>query len=187
MSEYTSEVLEVRPYLDMELLMSVSQENRVDGNTMEMMTQFWESWAPRLNVRKLKVGKIQYLAVWLDESVEADVDGVWDTSPSSAFLAGSLAQVMVMCAVNQVLPEVQDAGCAPAPKPTDGLVEALEEEGCPYNADATALSRRFAVITHFPFKGACEICYLQKDCPKGAGMNKDASSIVLPGFERGQD
>lgn len=182
MADYTSETLEVRPYLDMELFMSVSQESRMDGDTMDRMAELWEKWSPSLVVRKLKVGKIQYLAVWLGDDVEADIDRVWDESPSSAYLAGTLAQVMVMCAVNQVLPEVQDAGCAPAPKPTDALVDAMEAEGCPYNAQVTALDRKFAVITHFPFKGACEICFLQKDCPKGSGQ--DSGSIVLPGYER---
>ncbi|MFV0347324.1 MAG: hypothetical protein ACK5JO_01970 [Halodesulfovibrio sp.] len=186
MADYTSEAMEVRPYLDMELLMSVSQESRVDGNTMDLMGQLWEKWAPHLSARKLKVGKIQYLAVWLADEVEADVDNIWDESPSSAYLAGSLAQVMVMCALNQLLPEVQDAGCAPAPKPTDGLVDAMEAEGCPYNEQGTMLSRKFAIVTHYPFKGACEICYLQKDCPKGSG-SQDSGSIVLPGYERGDD
>ncbi len=184
MADYSSEVLDIRPYLDMELFMGVSQESRVDGDTMDYMARLWEEWGPCLNVRTLKVGKIQYLAVWLDEAAEKRVDAVWDESPSSAYLAGSLAQVLVMCAVNQVLPEVQDAGCAPAPKPTDALVEAMEAEGCPYNAEGTALSRRYAVVTHFPFKGACEICFLQKECPKGSGMGQDSGSFVLPGYER---
>ncbi len=185
MADYTSEVVEIRPFLDMELLMSVSQESRVDGDTMDRMAELWERWSPKLEVRKLKVGKIQYLAVWLGDGVEEDIDAIWDESPSSAYLSGTLAQVLVMCAVNQLLPEVQDAGCAPAPKPTDGLVEAMEAEGCPYNELGTALSRKFAIVTHFPFKGACEICYLQKECPKGSG-SQDSGSVVLPGYERGE-
>ena len=39
-------------------------------------------------------------------------------------------------------------------------------------------------MTHYPFKGGCEICHLQSNCPKGQGKS-EAASVVLPGYERG--
>ncbi|MEG2140264.1 MAG: hypothetical protein RRY20_05700, partial [Bilophila sp.] len=89
-----------------------------------------------------------------------------------------------MAAVHEVVPEIEEAGCAPAPKPTAALRAALEAEGVPYKNDTDpTLSRRYAVVTHSPFKGGCEICVLQRDCPKGQGQNQ-AASLVLPGYEQ---
>ena len=183
MAEYTSENLEAKPYFDIELLLKLSQETRVDGELMDKMSALWEKWLNHLTVKKIKVGKIQYLAVWLDEEVEKDTDGAWDESPSDAFMITNLAQAFVMGSIYSLLPDVETAGCAPAPRPTDGLVEAMEDLGCPYNDNASALSRRYAVLTFYPFKGACDICYLQPDCPKGNGEDKGSGSFTLPGFE----
>lgn len=91
---------------------------------------------------------------------------------------------MCMSAVQEVLPQVEDAGCAPAPRPTEALREALSGLGLEYCEDAPTLNRRFALVTHYPFKGGCEICHLQSNCPKGQGKS-EAASVVLPGYERG--
>ena len=75
---------------------------------------------------------------------------------------------------------------AESPKPTATLREALAAEGIPYSNDKDPiLSRRYAVVTHYPFKGGCEICVLQSNCPKGQGQ-MEAASVVLPGYERPQ-
>lgn len=145
-----------------------------------------EELAPAHDREGHRHGQIKYLLVALDESVEQDVDKAWEGSPSNAFLYNALAQTMCMAAVHAVIPEVQDAGCAPAPKPTATLREALEAEGIPYSNDKDPiLSRRYAVVTHYPFKGGCEICVLQSNCPKGQGQ-MEATSVVLPGYEHPQ-
>ncbi|MFV0421414.1 hypothetical protein [Oleidesulfovibrio sp.] len=184
MAEHTSEAVEVTPYFDVEMFMGVAQETRIGGQMMDRLVDCWEKWSKELTVRRVKAGKIEYLVVWLGEPVEVEVDGLWEKSPSEAHLYNSLAQSIVMAAVHEILPEVQDAGCAPGPKPTEALKDALEAEGIPYNLSETALSRRYAVVTHYPFKGGCEICYLLPNCPKGNGDNS-SSTIVLPGFESG--
>lgn len=120
-------------------------------------------------VLKLDTGKIRYLLIWLDESVEKEVDEAWAKSATEGFRLNALAQTMCMCTVYQAEPEVQDAGCAPAPRPTEALRQALAAEGVPYQEDGPTLSRRYAVLTHFPFRGACDICVLQPDCPKANG------------------
>lgn len=182
MSGYSAKDLEVNPYFDLELLMSVSQEGRIGSDIMDVLADAWDAWIPHAKARHIETPKGGYLLAWLDEAVEDAVDDKWEERPSEAFLFNALAQVMCMGIVHYLLPEVEDAGCASAPKPTDELADALEAEGVPYLVmGEPGLSRRFAVVTHYPFKGGCEICALRKDCPKANGT-KDFS-ITLPGHD----
>lgn len=175
------EHLDVQPWFDMEMFMSLSQETRMDGDTMDRCMTQWKTWTPHLQVRRLDVGKQQYLLVELAEAVDNEVDAAWDKAPAQAFFLNALAQTMCMSAVHDVLPQIEDAGCAPAPRPTDELRAALVQAGVPYQAKGPGLSRRFAVLTPYPFKGGCEVCALKADCPKGNGSG---SSVLLPGYEQ---
>ena len=174
---------EVVPYFDMEGFMVMSQESRLGGATLERLIKLWGEWLPRLEVREIAAGAISYLAVWLPEDVEQQVDAAWEKSPSDGWQDNNLAQFLCMAAVRELLPQVEDAGCAPAPRPTEALKAALAELGLHYKEGAATLDRRFAVVTHFPFKGGCEICHLQGQCPKGQGQSQ-AASVLLPGYER---
>lgn len=185
MPNYSTETLEVTPCLDMELLLENSQETRVDGAVMDRLADCWGKWMPHLHARKIEIGKDSYLTVWLDEEVEESVDEIWDDAPSEAFLFNSLAQTMCMCAVYALVPEVGEAGCAPAPKPTLDLKTALEKEGLrdPDEENAgLSLQRRYAVATYYPFRGGCDICDLMEQCPKLKGGGD--YSVVLPGHEQ---
>lgn len=182
MSTQNIESVNVTPYFDVELIMGISQEKRLGGAALERLATLWERWLPELSVRIIDTGKVKYLVAWLGESVESTVDASWAESPSQAYLDNALAQALCMGAVHTALPEIEEAGCAPAPRPTDALREALAQAGLPYKDDGAALSRRYAVVTHYPFKGACEICHLQAQCPKGQGQ-AGAASVVLPGYE----
>ena len=136
MTAFTTEKIDVEPWFDMELFMGVSQETRLGGDVMDRFMTLWKNWLPHLTVKGIDTGKIKYLLVALDESVEQDVDKAW--------------------------------------------------EGSPYSNDKDPiLSRRYAVVTHYPFKGGCEICVLQSNCPKGQGQ-MEATSVVLPGYEHPQ-
>ena len=179
---YTREELPVRPIFDMELLLGLLQETRLGGQVVEDLANTWERWLPLLHVLKLDTGKIRYLLIWLDESVEKEVDEAWAKSATEGFRLNALAQTMCMCTVYQAEPEVQDAGCAPAPRPTEALRQALAAEGVPYQEDGPTLSRRYAVLTHFPFRGACDICVLQPDCPKANGSTDAAFHTVELGL-----
>ena len=164
MSEITVTEHEIRPYFDMEGFMTLSQESRLGGATLERLCKLWEEWMPQLKVCEIKTAKISYLAVWLPESVEQQVDAAWEKSPSDGWQDNNLAQYMCMAAVR----------------------EALSGLGLEYREDAPTLNRRFALVTHYPFKGGCEICHLQSNCPKGQGKS-EAASVVLPGYEQGAD
>lgn len=182
MSEYTVKELAAEPYFDLELLLGVSQETRISGEMMDAISDAWDRWLQEARVRQIETGKGTYLLAWLEEAVEDEVDEKWDEAPSEAFMFNALAQVMCMGLVHALLPEVEDAGCAPAPKPTDELADALEDLGVPYlTPGEPGLARRFAVVTYYPFKGGCEICMLQKDCPKAGGDK--GMTITLPGHE----
>jgi len=181
---YSAEPLEIHPYFDLELIMSMGQETRLGGAVTERLMLLWEQWMPEVHALHVKTDPIAYLAVWLNETVEEEVDRAWVESPSDAYLYNTLAQVLCMSTVYGILPEVQETGCAPAPHVTDKLRAALSAEGLPYTPSGTP-TRRYAVVTHYPFKGGCEICSLQHACPKAQGMG-EAASILLPGYERGE-
>lgn len=185
MPSFTTEKLEVTPYMDIELLLSNSQETRVEGKLMDKLAEYWGKWMSNLHALRINVGKDSYLAVWLDEEIEDSVDDIWDDAPSEAFMFNALAQTMCMSAVHELLPEVVEAGCAPAPKPTLDLKLALEANKL-RDEDETntglALNRRYAVTTYYPFRGGCDICALQEECPKLQGGADYA--ITLPGYEQ---
>ncbi len=180
MSDYTIKDLEVTPHFDLELLMSTCRETRIGGELMDKLADAWDRWLPHAKAKLIESGKESYLLAWLEEPVEEDVDDMWEQSPSEAFIFNGLAQVMSMGIVHSLLPQVEEIGCAPAPHPTDVLADALEAESVPYLImGEPGLTRRYAVVTHHPFRGGCEICMLQKQCPKsGGGM-----TVTLPGFE----
>jgi hypothetical protein len=179
---HSAEHMEIHPYFDLELLMSMSGETRLGGAVTERLMQMWEQWLPEVHALRIGTDPVEYLAVWLNEKVEEDVDKAWEESPTEAYLYNALAQVLCMGVVHGILPEIQDAGCAPAPRATDKLRAALAAEGLPYTPSDT-LARRYAVLTHYPFKGGCEICTLLHACPKGQGKGEGAS-VLLPGYER---
>lgn len=182
-SAYTVEELKLTPYFDMEQFLVMTQETRLGGAVLERLCRLWERWMPELTAKIVDTGKIKYLVVALSAQVEEDVDASWERSPTDGYQDNVLAQLLCMSAVQEVLPDVADAGCAPAPRPTEALRAALEELGVPYRDCEPTLVRRYAVVTHYPFKGACEICHLQPECPKGQGRAEE-TSFVLPGFEK---
>ena len=91
MTAFTTEKIDVEPWFDMELFMGVSQETRLGGDVMDRFMTLWKNWLPHLTVKGIDTGKIKYLLVALDESVEQDVDKAWEGSPSNAFLYNALA------------------------------------------------------------------------------------------------
>lgn len=182
MSACTVDKLDCRPEFDLYGFMDLSQETRLDGPLMERLGKLWDEWLPKLSSYKVVCGKISYLLIWLPEDVEVYVDKTWKESPSDGFFANTLAQYMIMQSVNDLMPQVETVGCAPAPRPTESLKEVLKEFDLGYNEEMDVLNRRFAVVTFYPFRGGCEICHLQKHCPKGNG--ETGTSVVLPGFEK---
>ena len=115
MSTHTKEVLQVRPFFDFELMLGLLSETRLGGKVLEEMADTWERWLPKLHAIKIETGKGRYLALWLDPEVEDEVDAERAKSVEYGYRMSALAQTMIQCAVYQLLPEVEEAGCAPAP------------------------------------------------------------------------
>lgn len=182
MSKYTTEILPIKPYFDTESIMGLLQETRLGGKVLEDLVNTFERWSDHLTCKVFKFEKDNYVAVWLDESVEKEIDEKWGDAPETSFRLNCLGQNLVMNAVYQILPDVENAGCAPCPAPNDALAEALKAENIPYIEGEPTLVRRFSVLTTVPFRGACEICYLKESCPKFNGQSDSFHSVELPGF-----
>ena len=164
----------IPPYFDLEFFLQTAGETRLDGATMDTCLALWNEWCASLVCRTVRAGNCGYLAVWLEENVETAVDTAWEKSPSHGFLLNALAQTLCMCAVHERVPEIEEAGCAPVPKPSGELADTLIAAGLPARAGTgLELARRYAVVTRQPFGGACEICALQPSCPR-SGRSDDS-------------
>ena len=176
--------LSIEPYFDLEEFMNHSRENRIDNQALEKLLELWENWSKLLTAKKIENDGASWLAVWLPEEIETAVDEAWQTAPSLGYLLNALAQYLSMSAIQELIPQVAQGNCAPAPAPDLRFLQALDGAGLPCREDGTPRDRRYAVITHYPFKGGCEVCNLISRCPKGSGK-EDFATVVLPGYERG--
>ena len=113
--------------------------------------------------------------------MEQEIDDERAKSAEYGFRLSALAQTMCQCAVYQLMPEVEEAGCAPAPQPTATLREALAAEGLDYQDETHSMLPKYSVLTPFPFRGACDICYLRKECPKANGQAGGFRSFEIGG------
>ncbi len=184
MSALISRRMEAAPLFDMELFMTLSQERRVGGDVMERLERLWERWVAQLQIKELVGQGRNHLLVWLPPEAEQEVDAAWTLSPSEGFRVNALAQSLLMAAVRDLIPQVEESGCAPAPKPSRSLAEALAAEGVPYINEGPTLERRYALVTPYPFRGGCEICAMQRECPKRHAGENGPASVLLPGHER---
>lgn len=161
---YEIEAIEHTPYFDMETFMILTQVRRIDRETNETVQEYLEKWTDHLKVHGITVDGDKYLLVHMDKTVEDDVNGLWDGSPSKAYTANSLAQALCMAVIRDLIPEIEAAGCAPVPHPRPEIKEALAELDMQWEEDST-LSRQFAMLTPYPFQGGCSTCHIHADCP----------------------
>lgn len=179
MAECKIENIEIYPLFDMEEFMNFSKETRLDADTLDNLANFWIKLEQNLNIMQISANKNKWLAVWLPEEIETAVDNVWKTSPSQGYLLNALAQYCCMTVIQELLPQVADGGCAPAPEQNGDLRNSLKKLNI-VTEDGT-LKRRYSIISYYPFKGGCEICALSAECPKNS---ESTSSVVIPGHER---
>lgn len=174
--------LDVEAYLDLEDFLNFSKESRLDSAALEQLNRLWVEWGSLARIHKLENGKQSWLAVWLPQEVEEAVDKAWAQSAGEGYLLNMLAQFICMTAVEALVPQAANGGCAPAPARSLEFREALAQEGL-LEEGRDEIGRRYAVVTYYPFRGGCEICGMADMCPKsGAGDN--FASVVLPGYEK---
>ena len=166
---------------DLEDFMVFSQHSRIDGGDMNKLLRLWTDWLNLVQACRISEDKKSWLAIWLPESVEKELDALWTESPSQGYLANTLAQFFCMSAVREALPQIAEAGCAPAPKPELALKDGLIKAGLDVDTETGNLKRRFAIVTWHPFRGGCEVCSLQQSCPKISGSA--GLDMVIPGHE----
>lgn len=184
MAETEIKTHKIRPEFDLEEFMNFSRETRLASDALRQLLVFWEEWSDLLEVAEIRNGSNSWLAIWLPEEIEQKVDEIWSKSPGEGFLINSLAQYMCMSAANTIMPETAGMGCAPSPRPDLALDSALDSFGL--GQMGPALARRYAILTYYPFKGGCEICGLQEECPRNIGEPSFAT-VTLPGHERGRE
>lgn len=168
------------PEFDLEDFMNFSHETRISSEALAGLTACWDKWKNSLKITPIGAGPQSAVAVWLPEHVEREIDAAWEKSPGEGFMLNNLAQYLCMTAVGAIVPQTSDLGCAPAPEMSPELEQALA--GSPYGASG---SRRYGVLTWWPFRGGCEICALRQGCPRLSG-SMDFMSATLPGYEAGQ-
>lgn len=174
--------IEVRPEFELEEFMNFSHESRIDSEAMEALGNYWDKWQTSLAGYQIKGPKKSWVAVWLPENVEQEIDQAWAESPSRGYFLNCLAQYLCMASIEALLPQTVAGGCAPAPRPDKHLRQGLVALGA---ADEEGkISRRYAVVTYYPFAGGCEACALSDSCPKDAGPS--FASVVLPGHTPGE-
>lgn len=171
----------ITPSFDIEEFMHFSKETRLESDMLENLLTLWEQWVAKLNCQKIESGKKSWVALWLPEEIEIAVDETWQNTPSQGYLMNSLALYLCMSAVQELIPQTADSGCAPMPKPDSALKNQLASLGI---ADKDgSIKKRYAIITYYPFKGGCEICGLSDQCPKNT-TDSNFETILLKGYER---
>lgn len=183
MNEIKTSKIRINPEFDLEEFMNFSHETRMESETLERISSYWEEWANLLQAMRIEKGKKSWISIWMPEEVENIIDDLWEKSPSAGFMLNNLAQYLCMRAVSDLLPQVAQGGCAPAPEMVEPLEKALGENGL-LHENGHDLKRRYAILSYYPFRGGCEICSLAESCPKGRGEDVSAS-VTLPGYERG--
>lgn len=184
MASANARKIRIQPCFDLEEFLGFAQETRIARETLEQILNLWEKWSGKLEAVELMYGSRSWLAIWLPEEVESEVDKAWQESPGQGFLANSLAQYLCMASVGELLPQTVELGCAPTPSPDEIPGESLVEIGMGLaGVPGQRTLRRYGILTPYPFQGGCEICSLRQGCPK-LGQRQSLPSFTLPGHER---
>lgn len=162
----TATPITVQPEFDLFTYCELAGETRLDNDMLEELEPRFDSWQQHLKAYRLSAGGEKdpgYVILWLEKPVEDEIEGIWQDSPSAGMAFHNLAIHMVMSAVQNLLPELADKGCAPLPKPGKEALAAFKKLGLEWNAEGT-VSRQFAVFTNMPALATCAGCMLYAKC-----------------------
>jgi hypothetical protein len=158
----------VQPEFDLFTYCELSGETRLENDLLEEIEPRFDNWQQHLKAYRLAPeGAAEdapgYVILWLDKPVEDEVEGIWQDSPTAGMAFHNLAIHMVMSAVQNLVPELAEKGCAPLPKPTKEIIAAFKKLGLEWNKEGT-VSRQFAVFTNLPALTGCGTCMLKAKC-----------------------
>lgn len=158
----------VQPEFDLFTYCEISGETRLENDLLEEIEPRFDDWQQHLKAYRLAPEGAAdtdpgYVILWLDKEVEDEVEGIWQDSPTAGMAFHNLAIHMVMSAVQNLLPELADKGCAPLPKPDKAIIAAFKKLGLEWNKEGT-VSRKFAVFSDMPVLGGCGTCMLKARC-----------------------
>ena len=169
--------LDIQPEFDFSTFLFLAQVDEIGPQEMLSVLGTWEKWLPSLKVYQLGERK-GHVLVYLEKSVEDEVDGIWAQSPSEGFKHEAIAQTMIMGTLKALMPELGEKECAPVPEPTKPLRRTLEKIGIDLQ-ESGAMNRKYATLTPYPHRYGCERCHLKDSCIKN--MNLDLGGIMKGG------
>ena len=161
--------LTVRPQLDPETYMLLTQQPTLDSRHLLELVAAWERWLPAAQAWRIG-GRKGYLLVFLGPQVEAEIDPLWDHAPAQAFAREAMAQALIMGCLTTLRPNLRRKGCAPVPPPTPQLTQTVDQLGLTLH-ESGALSRKYATLTYASGSPGCEQCHLEPGCPKRLGLH----------------
>jgi hypothetical protein len=162
--------VDISPEMDMETYSFLSQTPVFKTTEILEAATYWEKWLPRL--KALRLGRDKgFVAVFLEDEVEREVDEFWRESQARAFRLEAVAQTMIMCGLRVFLPKLDRSKCAPVPVPGKNLKRAVEKAGLVLH-DTGTLNRKYSTLTYYPHKDGCTRCYLKETCPKRFDWSK---------------
>ena len=158
----------VQPEFDMFTYCELCGETRLDNELLEELEPRFDGWQAHLKAYRLAAPYAAetdpgFVILWLDKPVEDEVEGIWQDSPSAGMAFHNLAIHMVMSAVQNLVPELAEKGCAPLPKPDKETIALFKKLGLEWNKEGT-VSRQFAVFTNMPAITGCGTCMLKAKC-----------------------
>ncbi len=158
--------LDPRPRFDPAAFARTAQAGELTPDLAARMGALWPRFTEAVNAWRIEAedGGV-WLLLWLDETLEREVEARFAASPLFGFLEHALAVHAVMAAAALVEPALAEHGCAPVPAPHPAVAEAARRLGLSWPEKDT-MNRRYALLTALPFGGGCAGCVLARDCPR---------------------
>lgn len=135
-----------------------------DENRLRLL---WDRWGGSLTAAVIEDEMESRLLVWLGRDVELDVERSWDLDAEEGRLLHVMAVALIMSSAASLVPELAEMCCAPVPEPSQNVKSATCSLGLCYDKEHV-LTRRYSLLTHYPFQGGCDVCWLSERCPKDA-------------------
>ncbi len=149
---------------DLPTYMALGQTGDITSPELVDIISYWEKWLPMLHAYILGRKK-GYLALFMDEAVEKEIDTLWERSNAQGFKLQALVQTMIVCALQNLVPQIGKDQCAPVPEPNKILQRSLAQLGLKFSEQG-ALNYKYSTLTFYPFREGCQVCYLVSSCPK---------------------